>query len=62
MLIINHTPSDYYKYVRIFSEHLVIFCIIENIPTAIQIAITFTFILLQIYTDCFNIDKKENKT
>lgn len=35
-----------------------IFCIIENIPTAIRDAITSIFTLLQIYTDCFGIDKK----
>lgn len=57
----NLTSSDYYKYVRIFSEHLVIFYTIENIPTAIRTAIAFTFTLLQIYTDCFDIGKKENK-
>ncbi len=39
-----------------------IFCIIENIPTAIQTAIAFTFILLQIYTYYFGIDKKEKET
>ena len=60
MLVINQTPSDYYKYVPIFSEYLVIFYTIENIPSAIQTAIVFTFTLLQIYTDCFDIGKKEN--
>lgn len=39
-----------------------IFCIIENISTAVQDATAFTFKLLQIYTDWFNIDKRENKT
>ena len=39
-----------------------IFCIIENIPAAIQAVAAFTFKLLQIYADCFNIDKKENET
>jgi len=58
----NLTSSDYYKYVRIFSEHLVTFCIAENILPAIQVAITSTFTLLQIYLDCFDIYEKENKT
>ena len=62
MLVMNLTSSDYYKYVRIFSEHLVIFCIAENILPAILVSITFTFTLLQIYLDYFDIDEKENKT
>lgn len=36
--------------------------IIENIYTTIQTTIAFTFTLLQIYADCFNIDKKKNET
>lgn len=39
-----------------------IFCTIENIPPAIQNDIAFTCTLLQINTDCFSIDKIENKT
>lgn len=62
MLVINQTSSDYYKYVPIFSEHLVIFYTIENISPAIQTAIAFTCTLLQIYMDCFDIDKIKHKT
>lgn len=39
-----------------------IFCTVEIIPPTIQTAIAFTYTLLQIYTNCFNIDEKENET